>query len=129
MGLCRAINLTWNCWHARPGGVASGAQKMPAGSGMAWQLLRAGGIFSSSMRGRGPPARGSQVQGGGGAVRGRVLAAGERAGWGWQRAQKEGPPGGPCTAVRVQPCQFLLPRLRLGTLGFGFGWGLDAQVS
>lgn len=40
----------------------------------AWQLLRAGGSFSST-RGLGLPARVSQVQG----VGGRVLAAGD--GW------------------------------------------------
>lgn len=78
MGLCRAINLTHNCWHARPGGAASGAQKMPAGSGMAWQLLRAGGSLSST-RGLGLPARGNQVQGGGR----QGLGSWGRGGWAW----------------------------------------------
>lgn len=51
--------LACQAWRA-----ASGAQKMPAGSGMAWQLLGARGSLSSA-RGLGLPARGSQVQGGG----------------------------------------------------------------
>lgn len=57
MGLHRAINRMQNCWHPRPGRAVSGAQKTLAGSGMAWQLLRAGRSLSS-VRGLGLPARG-----------------------------------------------------------------------
>lgn len=72
MGLCRAINLTRNCWHTRTGRAVSGAQKMPAGSSMAWQLLRAeeGVILHEGS--------GAACQGRPGAGVGcRVLAAGE----------------------------------------------------
>lgn len=74
--------------HARPDRAVSGAQEMPAGSGMVWQLLRAGGSLPFT-RGPGLPARAARCRG----VGGRVLATGEGAGWGWQRGQREEPLG------------------------------------
>lgn len=53
-----------NCWHARPSGVARGAQKMPAG-------LQQGLAAAQSLgrlilcEGSGAVCQGSQVQGGG----------------------------------------------------------------
>ena len=75
--------------HTRPGRAVSGAQEMPAGSGVVWQLLRAGGSLSFT-RGLGLPARAARCRG----VGGRVLATGEGAGRDWQRGQREEPLGG-----------------------------------
>lgn len=75
------------------------------------------------MRGLGLPARGGQVQG---------WEAGswqlEREGWVGLAEGTKGRALKPFPALRVQSCQFLLPRLGFGILVFGFGWDFDAQV-
>lgn len=106
-----------NCWHARPGGVARGAQKMPAGLQQ--------GLAAAQSLGRLILCKGS-----GAVCQGQPGAVGREAG-SWQLGQGLGgagrgdkgkePPGDPSPVLRIQFCQFLLQRLRLSTLASGCG--------